>query len=114
MGIWRIKAAVGLALTGLVLLGGADIAKQAVHGHGHWHQLAVGLYHAVKGQAASAAALPAERADGPLVVYTDALGDGWQDWSWGTRSMQAAGNNPFRQVCDFAFSRRQPGRVPAP
>ena len=79
----------GLALTLLVVGGGAEIGKRAVHGHGHWHQLAAGLYHAVKGQAVQAAALPAERADGPLVIYTDALGDGWQDWSWGTRSLQA-------------------------
>ena len=91
MTTWRTKAVLALALGALVLGGGADIAKRAVHGHGHWHALAAGLYHAVKGQAASAAALPAERADGPLVVYADTLGDGWQDWSWGTRTMQAAG-----------------------
>jgi hypothetical protein len=78
----RRGIAAGLALTGLVLLAGADIAKRAVHGHGHWHTLASNLYHAVKGQSAQAAALPAERADGPLVIYTDTLGDGWQDWSW--------------------------------
>ena len=79
----------GLALTLLVLGGGAEIGKRAVHGHGHWHQLATSLYHAVKGQSVQAAALPAERADGPFVVYTDGLGDGWQDWSWGTRNLQA-------------------------
>ena len=84
----RTLAAGSVALTGLLLLAGGDIAKRAVHGNGHWHQLATGLYHALKGQVASAA-LPAERADAPWVVYTDTLGDGWQDWSWGTRTLQA-------------------------
>ncbi len=84
----RRSIAVGLALAGLALLGGADIARRAVHGQGHWHALAAGLYHAAKGQAASAAALPAERADGPLVVYTDTLGDGWQDWSWDSKNIK--------------------------
>jgi len=85
------KIAGGLALAGLLVLAGGDIAKRAVQGHGRWHQIASGLYHAVKGQAASAAALPAERADGPLAVYTDALGDGWQDWSWGSKNFSATG-----------------------
>ncbi len=75
----------GLALTLLVVGGGAEIGKRAVHGHGRWHKIASSLYHAVKGQAVLAA-LPAERADGPLVVYTDTLGNGWQDWSWGTKN----------------------------
>ena len=86
----QIKIAAGLGLAAALLLGGADVAKRAVHGHGHWHQLAAGLYHAVKGQPVQAAALPPERADGPLLIYTDTLGDGWQDWSWGTKNFQAA------------------------
>ncbi len=83
----RFVIAVGLGL--LVLGAGAEIGRRAVSGHGRWHQLAVSLYHAVKGRAAMASALPVERADGPMLVYTDALGDGWQDWSWGTRNFQA-------------------------
>ncbi len=79
----------GLALTLLALGGGAEIGHRAVHGHGRWHKIASSLYHTVKGQPVMAAPLPAERADGPLVIYTDALGNGWQDWSWGTRSLQA-------------------------
>ncbi len=86
------KVALGLAAGGLLLAGGGEVAKRAVHGHGHWHQLAAGLYHAVKGTPASAAALPVERADAPLVVYTDTLGDGWQDWSWGPKNFAATGN----------------------
>ncbi len=77
----------GLVLTLLVVGGGAEIGHRAIHGQGRWHKLASGLYHAVKGQPAAAAALPAERAEGPFVVYADALGDGWQDWSWGTRNL---------------------------
>ncbi len=84
----RTLIAGGAALVVLLLAGGS-IATRAVHGHGHWHQLAADLYHAWKKHAADAAALPAERADAPLPVYTDALGDGWQDWSWGTRTLQA-------------------------
>jgi hypothetical protein len=80
-----------LALSALVLLAGVSIARRAVHGHGRWHQLAAGLYHAVKGRAAQASELPVERADGPLAIYTDTLGDGWQDWSWGTKNFQATG-----------------------
>ena len=33
-------------------------------------------------QAAKAPLPLPNRADEPMVVYTDALGDGWQDWSW--------------------------------
>ena len=87
----RIPIAGGLALVGLLVLAGGDIAKRAVQGHGRWHQIASGLYHAVKGQPVQAAALPAERADGPLAVYTDTLGDGWQDWSWGSKNFSATG-----------------------
>ncbi|MGI4787991.1 MAG: glycoside hydrolase family 44 protein [Janthinobacterium lividum] len=86
-----VKIAAGLLLVVLVLLAGANVARRAVHGHGHWHQLATSLYHAVKGQSAQASALPTERADGPLVIYTDTLGDGWQDWSWGKKNFQSAG-----------------------
>jgi len=84
------KIAAGLGLSMLVLGGGAVIGERAVSGHGHWHQLAAELYHAVKDQAAQAAAFPVERADGPLVIYTDALGAGWQNWSWGTSNLSSA------------------------
>ena len=87
----RFSVAVGLGLGVLVLGTGAEVGRRAVGGHGRWHQAAAKLYHAVKGQGAMAAALPAERADGPLTVYTDALGDGWQDWSWGTRTLKSTG-----------------------
>jgi len=76
-----------IAALAAALLAGADVARRARDGHGHLHQLAKSLYHAVKGGSASAAALPSERADGPLVVYDDTLGDGWQDWSWGARDL---------------------------
>ena len=84
------RVVISLALAALVLLAGVSIVRRAVHGHGRWHQLAAGLYHAVKGRAAQASDLPLERADGPLNIYADALGDGWQDWSWGTKNFQAA------------------------
>ena len=73
-----------------VLLLGAYVAHQAVRGHGRWHELARGMYHAVKGTQAQAAALPTERADDALVIYDDKLGDGWQDWSWGNRDLSRA------------------------
>ena len=28
-----------------------------------------------------------ERADAPLVVFTESLGEGWQDWSWATHTL---------------------------
>ena len=92
--VWKTKArktkkiwagAAGLAV-GLLLAGGY-VGRQAVQGHGRWHQLAAALYHEVKGRTALASALPPERADGPLAIYTDTLGDGWQDWSWGTHDL---------------------------
>lgn len=77
------KSVILLAVIAAVLLLGADIAHRAKDGHGRWHQIVSSLYHAVKTKQAQAAALPVERADAPLVIYDDALGDGWQDWSWG-------------------------------
>ena len=44
-----------------VLLVGANIAHRAIHGHGHWHQLAQGLYHVFKPVPVQAAALVTER-----------------------------------------------------
>jgi len=75
-----------LALGAAVLLV-ANIVPRALHGHGRWHQLARSLYHEIKGAPAEAAALPTERADGPLVIYSDTLGDGWADWSWCIRDI---------------------------
>ena len=82
------KFVVSLVLCASILLVGADIAHRALHGHGKWHQLAHGLYHQIKGDAVQAAVLPTERADEAMVVYDDTLGDGWQDWSWGTRDLK--------------------------
>ena len=50
-------------------------------------------YHSVKQtpeEAAEAVAPPAplpERADEPLVIFGEALGEGWQDWSWSARTL---------------------------
>ena len=77
-----------LALAVIVLLA-ANIAHRALHGQGRWHQLAKSLYHQIKGQSVQAAALPAERADGPLVIYDGKLGDGWADWSWCIRDLSS-------------------------
>jgi len=82
-----IVPALLIAAISAALLAGASVARRAKDGHGHLHQLARSLYRAVKGEPASAATLPSERADGPMVVYGDAPGDGWQDWSWGTRDL---------------------------
>jgi len=79
-------------LFGLTTLAAASamavfIVPRALHGHGHLHQLAKGLYHEIKGSSVQAAALPAERADEPMAIYTDKLGDGWADWSWCDRDL---------------------------
>ncbi|MBC8135428.1 MAG: glycoside hydrolase family 44 protein [Fibrella sp.] len=34
----------------------------------------------------------AERADEPMVIYSEGLADGWQDWSWATRQIQSNAN----------------------
>ena len=86
----RVKPLILIVTVAAVLLAGADIARRAKYGHGRWHQLARSLSHAVKGSPAQAASLPAERADGPMVVYDDTLGDGWGNWSWSDKSL----NNP--------------------
>ena len=102
------KLAVGLTLFALALLAGGYIVHSALTGQGRWHELARGLYHAVKGNAAQAAVLPTERADEAMVVYDDKLGDGWQDWSWGTRDLSSRGAGAFGQSRDFSDARRQP------
>ena len=51
------------------------------------------VYHSLKSAAADAQAAPLplpERADAPLPVFSDVLGDGWQDWSWATHTVGAA------------------------
>jgi len=83
----RVKPLLMTAVLAAALLAGANIAHRAKDGHGHWHQLARSLYHAVKGDRAQAASLPTERADAPMLIYDDKLGDGWQDWSWGTHDL---------------------------
>ena len=81
-----------LGLGVVALLAGGDVAQRAVFGHGRWHQVVRAVYHEYKDaqtQRAYAAEIPAERADTPLTIYDDALGDGWQDWSWGTHDLKA-------------------------
>lgn len=91
----RLRLFLVIGLLALLGLGGANIYNRARYGHGHWNTLAKTLYHQVKDQVkesrAQAAALPAERADEPMRIYGDALGDGWQDWSWGTRDLSHHG-----------------------
>ena len=48
----RVKPLILLALLAAALLAGADIARRAKDGHGHWRQLAQTLYHAAKGSRA--------------------------------------------------------------
>jgi len=94
------KLLLGLGVAAALLgLGGADVARRARDGHGHLNALARRLYHGLPNglrvglggsPALAAAAQPAERADGPLVVYGDKLGDGWSDWSWCTRQLDSS------------------------
>lgn len=79
------KLVVGLILLAVALLAGGYGARSALQSQGKWHEVARSLYHEVKGNSAQAAVLPTERADAALIVYDDKLGEGWQDWSWGTR-----------------------------
>ena len=41
----------------------------------------------------TAAAAYAQTAPAPIVVYDDALGDGWQSWSWAKVTLQAPAGN---------------------
>jgi hypothetical protein len=81
---------IGLAGTfALALLGGAA-AHRAASGQGRLQALARALYRQYKAarlQQAYAAQMPPERADAPLTIYDDALGRGWQDWSWASRDL---------------------------
>ncbi len=60
----------------------------------HLHDRARAFYHRFHNahmQQGLSATLPMpERADTPLIIYGDALGDGWQDWSWATHTLQAS------------------------
>ena len=38
-------------------------------------------------------AADAQTASPPIVIYNDALGDGWQSWSWATVTMQVPAGN---------------------
>ena len=49
-----------------------------------------------------------------MLIYDDQLGDGWQDWSWGTQRFQPPRPGPCGQGGHFSCARRQPGAVPAP
>ena len=75
--------AFGMILAAALALAGANLARRVRDGQGRWPQLARAAVRAVKARTAPAATLPAERADAPLPLYDDKLGDGWQDWSWG-------------------------------
>ena len=80
----------GALLLCAVCAGG--VARQALWGHGRWHELARRIYHQYKDaqlQNAYAAEVPLERADAPLVIYDDALAGGWQDWSWATHDLKS-------------------------
>ncbi|MCW3100925.1 MAG: hypothetical protein JWL77_6543 [Chthonomonadaceae bacterium] len=74
-----------LAAALLLLLLGGEVARRALHGHGHVHELAVNLYHRFKEarreQARAALGLP-ERADEPLKIYDNVFLNDWVDWSW--------------------------------
>ena len=87
-----VKPLILVAALAAVLLAGADIARRAKNRHGQWHALARSLYYAAKGGQAQAASLPVERADAPMPIYGNALGDGWQDWSWGTHDLKHSGH----------------------
>ena len=45
-----------------------------------------------------AASVHAQTAPAPIVVYNDALGEGWQNWSWATVTLQvpAGGVQPIK------------------
>ena len=81
---------VSFLLLTLALAGGCLSAR----GHAHLHDRARALYHhfrSAQAQQALAATLPTpSRADAPLVVYGGVLGDGWQDWSWATHTLQSS------------------------
>ncbi len=62
----------GVIIFALALLAGGYGIRQALHGQGTWHELARGLYHAVKGNPAQAARL-ADQADAALTQATVAV-----------------------------------------
>ena len=88
----RVKPLLLLAVLAAALLAGADIVHRAKDGHGRWHQLAKPpLSTTVKGSS-GAGRRPARRngRTAPMVIYDDALGDGWENWSWSDKAL----NNP--------------------
>lgn len=75
----RVRAVV--AVTGTLLALGGAYGFLKVRQSGGLKQTAKGILKSVSGPAAIQAT---ERADEPLVVFRDALGEGWDDWSWAT------------------------------
>ena len=79
-----------VGLAALTFLGGVGITHQALRGHGRWHTVAADMYHRWRDwqtQKALAAEVPLERADAPLFLYAQGLGEGWQDWSWAAHAL---------------------------
>lgn len=85
-----------LLAAAVVLLLLAIVVLKAWRGQGRLHALAKSVYVSAKKEAKQVlkgesvqAAVPAERADASLVIYDDNLGNGWQDWSWGTHKIES-------------------------
>lgn len=86
----NIKAAGRLSLVlALLLTGGCLMAGGR---GGSLHEKARVLYHefkAARQRTQATQTITAERAAAPLVIYADALGDDWQDWSWAAHNLKA-------------------------
>ncbi len=103
-----------LPLLALLLTGGC-LPDSA---HPHLRDRARALYHHYKNaraQQALAASQPMpERADAPLVVYGDSLGDGWQDWSWAAHDLHASSPTHTGTASVTMAPRDNQGRVLPP
>ena len=70
-------------------------AYKIVRGKGHLHHLVATAYRRVRSaeqeriRAAQISPLTVSRPKAPLVIFSDALGDGWQNWSWASVDLAA-------------------------
>src|SRR5690349_13127591 len=84
----RPAVALGVAAAATLLVVGAAAFLSSHRGASLARQLAKAAVRRLQGVPAQAA-VPQERAWEPLTLFTDDLGDGWQDWSWAERDIRS-------------------------
>ena len=93
----RSRRGVAVAVSLVLLAGSALTGYQIVRGKGHLRHLVAAAYRRVRSadqeriHAAQISPLTVSRPKAPLVIFSDSLGDGWQNWSWASVDLAVTG-----------------------